>query len=50
MKIVLSRDTQETLWGFAKLGISVSIIPRCSKCKQWSKLTTVPNKKLKYIR
>ena len=50
MKIVLSRDIQETLWGFARLGLSVSIIPHCPKCKKWGRLITVPNKELKYIK
>jgi hypothetical protein len=46
MRLVIPEWTQEVLWGFSKLGIAVSQRKKCDKCKEWCRITVIPNKKL----
>jgi hypothetical protein len=46
-KVTISRSAQEALWGFAKMGLTISQHYQCDLCKKWLVLTTIPNKRLR---
>ncbi len=49
MKITISPWSMETLWGFAKLGMSISQELKCGMCGKWCKIKTIPNKRLEEL-
>lgn len=47
--VIIRKETQEVLWGFAKMGFHVGVQLRCPSCRGWIRVITVPNKKLKRV-
>jgi hypothetical protein len=47
MKITISPWTHETLWGFAKKKIQVSVHRHCERCNGWIRIKALKVEKVK---